>query len=679
MLSKSTLSNTLQCTCSFAVAVLVIPAAQAQTNQSGQCPDPCYPTIVDSVQGDCDLDGDVDVNDYNIWSYYNSFPPSAGEPVTPRQGDVNWDGQIDTSDQIIIINQYLAGASLSAIPEIYNVDIDTTLNSDGSITLYDNATSQTICDSEPIYSTHNSGWYPPSGCGPIPCAPYDTDGDGRLDPIPDTDVTYDLANETDDGFDLVITVTNSSSVTRPIGHMRLTGLSFGSSPANTSAVYRDPQFGGKAVSLSGDDPDHNRQYPGRLYAPVHVLEVDGYTLGLSVQYPILEYEHTITFGTRYDNDAWTILFIPNKYYINSSSNSAQDYNADANIAPGEIREYVVSVRIHKSSCCDDTNEWVRTLRPYKRYFKALYGPVRYARDDDPVNGFNIAAPGQYSLTNEYSFTHSSTRAPDDYGWYGSTGTNGWVPLMLEGSSQYGWDRTMLWAAGGRYPPATPNLNLPPQFTSEWANMTNADTNDLDDYPNGSNRTLGLWWGHAGSYPDAWPATSLTTLDPANSTHTSFVTNEMQGALDADADEIGLDAFKVMKVWDSYWWLQELQDTYPGIRFITENQHCDLMHTLAPTFAEANNDDGYKYPEGIPLVDFLNADHEFWGQARRDLLEDYLGHAPSGTEIDTFLNTVAGFGFVPVYMSDVNSDIDRSGGGYEAVESWDSSIPSDLNN
>ncbi|RNC81412.1 MAG: hypothetical protein ED559_06355 [Phycisphaera sp.] len=154
---------------------------------------------------------------------------------------------------------------------------------------------------------------------------------------------------------------------------------------------------------------------------------------------------------------------------------------------------------------------------------------------------------------------------------------------------------------------------------------------------------------------------------------------MQGALDADADEIGLDAFKVMKVWDSYWWLQELQDTYPGIRFITENQHCDLMHTLAPTFAEANNDDGYKYPEGIPLVDFLNADHEFWGQARRDLLEDYLGHAPSGTEIDTFLNTVAGFGFVPVYMSDVNSDIDRSGGGYEAVESWDSSIPSDLNN
>jgi len=326
----------------------------AQTSGSEEGPNPCdYPFIADYVSGDCDLDGDVDNDDFTIWQYYNTNQPGPGEPITPRQGDVNRDGLIDTSDMIEIITQYLLGASLDPIPEIHGVDIDTTLNPDGSITLYDNVAGVTLCSSEPLYSTHNSAWYPPSGCD-VPCVPSDSDGDGYLDPVPEADATYTLLNETKDGFDIKISITNSSSITKPIGHMRLTGLTFGSMPAN-AATYYNPQFGGKQKVFTDDDPDHARQYPGRIYAPVHVLEVDGYTLGLSVQYPILEYEHTMTFGTRYENNAWTILLIPNKYYSYANT-GLSDYNPAANIGAGETREYIVSVRILTSSVCNGPNE-----------------------------------------------------------------------------------------------------------------------------------------------------------------------------------------------------------------------------------------------------------------------------------------------------------------------------------
>ncbi|MFI4897513.1 MAG: hypothetical protein ACIARR_06785, partial [Phycisphaerales bacterium JB059] len=619
------------------------------------------------------------------------------DEVTPRQGDVNWDRSVDTNDLVPIITAINNGPnSIPPLPPLDSVNITSTFDSQSNtITMVDDdvnpPTGTVIATIPPIYSSFRPTWYPPSGCS-FPCAPYDLDGDGYLDPV--SDVTYSDFTPTSDGFDLTSTITNNSPVTTPIGQMQLSGLHFNVAPNANSAVVRDLQRGGKPRVLSGSDPDHAWQYPGRIYMPAHVIEVNGYTLGVSVQYPILEYEHTITFGTSYvsADDTWTIHMIPNKYY-NYSQTGLADYNPEANLDPGESRTYTVSVRIHKPSECYDTvNDWIRTLRPYRRYFKALYGDVRYTRDATPVLP-QLIAEGDDNR-NYYSFTYPGSRAPNLYGWGGSQGNNGWVSV-LTGEAAKGWPRTMLWSPAGRYsddPGVAPNLA--PHFTSEWDNMPaiGADNVYLSDFSGVTGNTLGLWWGHSARIPTPlqWNPSTYTPLDPDNSTHRSFAFNEMDGAVAADvgATEIGLDEFKYMPVWESYWWLQDLQDEYPGVRFITESQHCDIMHTLAPTYNYVAPQSGLTvggsinlYPEGLVVQDFLNRGHEFWGSLRRAELEDWLGYNPdwehaSQTDVDDMLTYFSDLGFVMVYFGPVET---RTSTEYNAAESWLNTIPSDLNN
>ena len=537
-----------------------------------------------------------------------------------------------------------------------------------------------------------------------PYPAYDADGNGYMDPV--SDVTYSDFTPTSDGFDITITITNNDSFTKPIGHMHLSGLHFDVATDADTAVVRDMQRGGKERDVTGTDSDHSWQYPGRIYLPGHVIQVNGYTLGVTVQYPILEYEHTITFGTFYkgNDDTWRIPMIPNKYY-NYSGPGLSDYNADADLAPSESRTYTVSVRIHKESECYDTvNDWVRTLRPYRRYFKALYGDVRYSRNATPTLGQTVATGGDDD--NYYSYAYHETRAPNVHGWGGSEGDDGWVPF-LEGEALKGWKRHMLWSAGGRYnDEATTAPNLAPHFTSEWDNMNEigADNVYLADFADVEGNTLGLWWGRSTSIPTPlqWNPTSYTELDPDNTTHVNFAFDEMDGAVasDVNATEIGLDAFKEMPVWESYWWLQDLQAEYPGVRFITENQHCDILHTLAPTYEvmaipygniEGSEpiDEFNRYPEGLILHDFLNQGHEFWGELQRRQLEEWLGSDPdwdnaispdwvnlTGIDIDDMLTYFSDLGFVPVYFGPVES---RTPTEYNAAESWDNTIPADLNN
>ena len=101
------------------------------------------------------------------------------------------------------------------------------------------------------------------------------------------------------------------------------------------------------------------------------------------------------------------------------------------------------------------------------------------------------------------------------------------------------------------------------------------------------------------------------------------------------------------------------------------------------------DEFNRYPEGLILHDFLNQGHEFWGELQRRQLEEWLGSDPdwdnaispdwvnlTGIDIDDMLTYFSDLGFVPVYFGPVES---RTPTEYNAAESWDNTIPADLNN
>jgi len=204
---------------------------------------------------------------------------------------------------------------------------------------------------------------------------------------------------------------------------------------------------------------------------------------------------------------------------------------------------------------------------------------------------------------------------------------------------------------------------------------------LEAYDNGTTKNLGLWWGHSASYADSWNDSSLDDPDRTNLTHRSIAFNEMDGAEEVNARTIALDAFSYMCVWDSYYWLQVLHDNYPGVRFVTEDQHSDLIHTLDANWAYLiKNESGglhYYYADGTVLQDFLNPGHETWGWVKYQYITTQLSHTPSSSEIEDILDEVGSMNFVPCYLGDPSPVARASSSDFVATDTLTTSVQSDL--
>lgn len=669
--------------------------ASAQLSEPGIGPLECYAVVDDWLPGDCDQDGDVDDDDLDLLvAGFAGGPYGYGDVLTPRQGDVDWDGNLDSDDINIVSTHY--GQSLPAIPLIDGVNLDTTLTSK-QLKIYDNDTGKYIKRETSLYDPNRTGWHPPVTDA---LTQADTNSDGKIDAVPLSDMDFQIINETSDGFDLKVTYHNTDTKTRSMGCISLTGFNFGHEgtsldPIPQTGTKQNMFLGGGTGGAGYDSTEFN--YPGSIYCPCSVFTVDDYTVGISIQYPILEYKHNVTLVTWTTSSnpssvsaTWRVLIQPNQGDVNG-------YNPDANLAPDESREYVVSLRVHEpSNTCDSVNDWMRTIRPYRRYFRSLYGPVRYTRNDEPVAGYGLALSSSVNANhpfdgtgvNPWGFTTGSDFRPDLHGFdpivngYGSPHVDGW----FEEDDDTGWTRNMVWAPSGSYDPATTGVSgysFPPQFTSNWDNClpSNPDT-ALAAY--GSTHGLGLWWGYSCEYTSGWNVIPLTDLDTFNPTHTAFSYNELEGAEDVNATYIGLDTYS-LDIWEGYWWLQRIQDDFPSFKYVIEPYNCDLMHTLCGQLNTGHSvasaglgQEYFRYPEGVPIMDFLNPGHEFWATLHHNWVNTYYHGGsgfPSGTEADTEIQRYADLGVIVVYYGEHN---DRpTGDEFKAAETWTTTVPADL--
>lgn len=471
------------------------------------------------------------------------------------------------------------------------------------------------------------------------------------------------------GFDVVYTFTNSGSSAMPMARMRLGIFTLGN-----NITYHD--FRGSCGELTGDYNTYKPAYfayPTNMYSPVWVMRSPDYAVGVSIQYPVIDYKHDVRvimrspsgrFGSGEGGRGWEVEFRTSN--VGDENENSRLYFSGT-INPGETRTYVASVRVTKAQ-----HEWVRALVPYRNYFRSVYGGPHYTRDPRPINAVGIAQEGRCTESNPYGY---AAYRPD---------TKGWTRFVSDVKERHGWARMMLWTPTGHFR-YHQDLNFPFQFTTnlnaspELATAFDTSTG-LASIPR-FGRELGLWWGRSVQVMREWDPSEYENFDPDKPDHVALAYAELDDAMRLGATIIGLDTFSPKRVpmYKLYPWLKHMKERHPGVKFVTEPIASDLIHSLAPSFFRGYNDrDGaagdadevYAIKHPHYLADFLLPGHEIWGGFRYS--EEFFGDSVDMATVRRDMESVAAMGFAPCFF--VFTDLP---GDYRAAESWTWTVPADL--
>ncbi len=449
------------------------------------------------------------------------------------------------------------------------------------------------------------------------------------------------------GLDIEWTVTNSSHRDAQLPGLPLPTLNLGS-----EIVAMDFYRSGWPQRLTQDGPNTRMQgvYPGTLYSPVAVAMTTRIAVGVTVQYPVLEYQHECSLAiVAAGDDAWSLELI----FAGRLADSVGSIRRPATVPAGATRTWKATIRATAKPL-----EWLDTLEPYRSYFLSKYGGVTYTRNTKPIRGMILAFSKRQSQDNPSGWIEAANR-PDQNG-YASV-----VSLLQQSFAQA--ERSILWAPTGR---ALDNqtLNLPFRFTSHWtSDGPNSPMSDaprlLREVATSPQRQWGLWWGHSMQTTSAWDTPPQKVLNPHDPAQVAVAMGELRGALDAGATIIGLDAFTtgLAGEWDRLTWLQMLKKAAPDASFCVEGLCSDILHRLAPTWIDlyrANPDrfGGELMIRGrFILADWLLPGHETWAGMLFDRSTDPAVHAAAANAAQarmTVVRSVAYDGYVPVVFADL---------------------------
>ncbi len=474
------------------------------------------------------------------------------------------------------------------------------------------------------------------------------------------------------GFDVMYTFQNGTNEPKKVGDFQIGIITLGSTVTWPDVRNSCAPVTFEMASFAGV----TYPYPDDLYSPVWVVSNGQHAIGVSVLYPVLEYKHDVRVSLCKMPGQYTSGEGGMGWMVNVGCSNLPGWGAvprPCEVPPGEERTYVVCVRVTKK-----TSEWVRTLLPYREYFRSLYGGVQYSRDADAVYGLAVAFGAAISPTNPSGWTFSNRR-PDLHTWAP------WVAYITTNLAAF--KRVMIWAPSGLYN-VNQELNYPFQFTSRWLDHPKVKT--AIDPAIGLPRVkqkgqkLGLWWGRSLEVSTQWNPSETHKFDLHNAADVALALHELDVAIQAGATMIGLDTFQPYDtpLWDQITWLKKMNQRGPGLKFIFEPSACDIMHRLGPIVVDAFQDPGpspqspealYRIKTPNYLADFLLPGHESWALMHWEHWNQYFNHAPSVDRKRQDCVKVAQYGFVPV----IQDDHVQASPQFKAVKSWEQSIPEDL--
>jgi hypothetical protein len=384
------------------------------------------------------------------------------------------------------------------------------------------------------------------------------------------------------GFDLVVTYTNVGSTPAPLGQINIGGIRFGQAiqyyDFSHDCKIRTFDHGGQTRSFT------QKEYPYDSYSPATVISEGEYTIGMSLNYPLAEYNHRIDM----------MVQSPVRTPSDNGRNWMVSFRLWGEIPAGQTRTYTIPVRVAKGN-----QHWLETLKPYREYFNSLYGSVQYTRDPHPVRGFHISYLEFLSSSSQRGF-YNSNMDPSVHG-YGP-----WANYIRTNAIANGFERVMIWAPTGIYY-TNRDDNYPCLF------MTGADNIPIMRNSQNLFRSIadaglemGFWWGFAQFVsPGGWDS-GHTMIDVDNPAHLALAWREMDRAVSLGATSIGLDAFLLMQPAPALRYLRMLRERYPQVKFTSEVSLADVYHVYAPTFLFGNQVQTPHY-----LADFLLPGQETW--------------------------------------------------------------------
>lgn len=407
----------------------------------------------------------------------------------------------------------------------------------------------------------------------------------------------------DDGFDLEITLTNAGAGPEPLGTISIPGIRFG-----RVVTTRDFRLDGRAETVDHRDRDFKgveQDYPSRAYSPVFVVADDTTAIGVSVLYPVLDYNHEVRMQ----------LVSPGGLYASTGRSWQLDMHLMGTLPAGQKRQYVVTLR------CASPGEWIDTLEPYREFFQSAYGQPQYRPDTRPVFGCDPSEPAPLPRP----------APPETVGWAA-------YAQFLKDRFSSGYSRVMLWNAAGLTPrPAFAFMSrmneVLPMRSSVQAMKSLA----------AQHRGVGYWWG-ASLRPEEGRA-----IDPNNKADVKRALAELDLAVAMGATHIGLGEFAGLSPRDGFRWVQAMRQHAPRLTFIPErpgSAGADIFHLLGPAWTTCDN-------VGQPhvLADLLIPGHETWCAVSDAALQKSLGHAPSPAERAAEVQRIAELGYTPVVFDD----------------------------
>jgi hypothetical protein len=479
----------------------------------------------------------------------------------------------------------------------------------------------------------------------------------------------------DSGMDLVFTYFNNGSGERPLADMRVGVINM-----PDELVMQDGNMrGGDDVPFNHDArPTLAYTYPSNIYAPVYTFHDDQYAVGVSVQYPLMEYRHDMQFrlnsartgGPQDQHRGWR--FSLRMSALEGDTQGKKGWIAfSSSLEPGETKTYTVSVRF-----TEHPDQWVRTLAPYRDYFRSVYGGLQYTRKDGAVMGYSASFEANLSQDNQFGYRGGRVR-PDLYGF---------GPMVDEMLEPTGWPEVLVYKPSGEYFRnrgwnfpflAFSPLNDHDELRSAFDNRVG-----LASIP-GRGKDLALWWGRSLQVAREWDPVDCERFDINNAEHRALAHTELDAAVRLGAGTIGLDCFShnTVPVWDTYRWLRDMKRDYPQLRFIVEPMAADALHTLAPTWLCGWNenpdklsvpDDLYRIKGPHYLADFLLPGNERTLAMRYGMLEEHFDIPESQERLDADAARFAGWGYRPVIFSKLNLSSD-----VRAAETWRWTVPADL--
>jgi hypothetical protein len=273
--------------------------------------------------------------------------------------------------------------------------------------------------------------------------------------------------------------------------------------------------------------------------------------------------------TMWDFADWTPPEASRTSRENSPSRNLQ-YFVNASVPPEGARTFGLWVRISRNP------EWHHLLEPYKDWFRATLGPVRYAPDHRPLLQMCVNKSVQYiTPRNPYGYHDGWARLDTAEGT--AEFCDKLVPLLKAVNGQ----GVIIWGQQGTEPRGAeyrPDFDvLPPETATNWVTLQSRF------------REAGLKLGVA-TRPDSiptrasWTHDTLVTLDPDDADHLEMLWRRFRNMMDKGCRLFYLDCFG-MRVEDVAIMRFLRERMGPDVQTYSE-MHCDAILPFTGLYMEA---------------------------------------------------------------------------------------------